>query len=100
MYNRGIVAGKLSIETLPSMEDKIVTKVQKKELLRYVIFCAHHIHLFRRLHHDSDKFKKLVNHKLEMCMICLMHLEMRVGENMFASLYQEILKRVRTFNPF
>ena len=33
-------------------------------------------------------------------MICILHGEMRLGENMLGSLYQEVLKRVRTFKPF
>lgn len=97
MYQRGIDAGKLPIEKLPSVAgNEIVTKDKKIELLRYVIFCSHHIHVFKRLRQDPDKYKKVVNHKLEMCIICLLHLEMRVGENMLGSLYQEVLRRVRT----
>ena len=74
-------------------ETGIVTFEEKREVC-YVIYFAHHIDLLNRLHIDPDHFAKLANLKLEMCPPCLLHLESRVGENLIASLYQEIIRRV------
>ena len=99
MRNMAISTGKLppneEIEDMNNNDETgIVTFEEKREVLRYVIYCAHHIDLLNRLHIDPDHFAKLANLKLEMCPPCLLHLESRVGENLFASLYQELIRRV------
>ena len=40
-------------------ETGIVTFEEKREVLRYVIYFAHHIDLLNRLHIDPDHFVKL-----------------------------------------
>ena len=95
IYDRGIHDGKLTLSGKPNNATQVLFE-HKRDFLRYVIYLSHHIDLFNRLHADAVKFAKLANHKLEMCLICLLHLEMRVGENLIASLYQIIIQRVRT----
>jgi hypothetical protein len=70
-----------------------ITLESKREVLRYVIYCTHHIDLFTRFFAHED-FEKRSNRKMEICPPCLMHLYMRVGENLFTSLYQELIRRV------
>ena len=93
MRKMGIDAGKIMRSADEDNKMSTFTLQHKKEVLRYVLYCAHHIDLFQRLFKHVD-FGKRSNHKLEMCIICLLHLEMRIGENLLGSLFQELFARV------
>ena len=95
MRKRGIDEGKITPRSGEEDDDiRIFTLEDKKEVLRYVLYCAHHVDLFQRLFAHED-YGKRSNHKMELCIICLLHLEMRIGENLLCSFYQDLVPRVR-----
>ena len=75
--------------------------VVKRAVLRFVMSVEDSIEYLQLL--DSKSKRELHSmHKMEMAVICLLHLEMRVGENILTSICQRMINRVSfpyTFTP-
>jgi hypothetical protein len=67
---------------------------KNRELLRYVMMVADKIEylLAVRDHKHSDLLSMF---KMEMAVPCLLHLELRIGENILTSICQRMMNRVR-----
>ena len=79
---------------LTSLDDSYHTK---REVLRYVMMITDQSEYFKALSENKNK-ELLSMHKMEMAVICLLHLELRVGENILTSICQRIVNRVSNTN--
>ena len=74
-------------------DDQVDSLVVKREVLRFVMSVEELLEYFQQL--DSKNKSDLHSmYKMEMAVICLLHLEMRVGENMLTSICQRMINRV------
>jgi hypothetical protein len=72
---------------------QIDSLVVKREVLRFAMSVEELLEYFQQL--DSKNKSDLHSmYKMEMAVICLLHLEMRVGENILTSICQRMINRV------
>ena len=67
----------------------------KKEVLRYVMMIASKVEFYKYLKEKKGREELRSIWKLEMAVPCLLHLELRIGENILTSMCQEIMNRVK-----
>jgi len=91
MFELAKADGRMSLTDVPLEK--------KRELLRYTMMIADIVEYVGKIT-DHKKFELLSMHKMEMAVICLLHLELRVGENILTSICQRMMNRVSTIYFF